>query len=624
MSGQRIAEFDVWREGYAEATVEVLDPGTRARMSLFYDAALTDPADNPQTLAVRIDADGRAFGKFERPIFVASDYLLLINSVDETAQVKLPLVDLVGVDASSAIAAPRSSGFSRSLRDLFSNRIYAADFGQLGVTPAQNTAVIQLAVGQAAAQGGGDVVLPAGATEFTQLTLPARVHLVGQGHDSTTLKSQVADKVITVGGVSTGLRDLTIDGVSLVAGSIGIYADDAEDLHLANVIVKRFETGIHQRGAKRNQFRDLLISNCSHGAKFHGDMNVAGGSTGGTFEGNSWIGGGVDTCLITGIELSYEDALCRGNAFSSLYIDSNTGNAIKLNGAQYTALRDCFWTGNISDLLIQDDAMASTEDAAKVQGVKIVGGVISGGSITLQDTLEDVIIEAVRIADVDFTLTSPAASVLLLNCTQDALVTISGDQTKLITFNETERGNVVGRTTSATVTKAWSSGRLDPGSIIHIEAVAIGFQSNGTNGACYRKQAKFRRPGSTLAYDAQTANFTVGEVVTGANSEATAIILADSDGGSTGTLTLRAIDGEFEDNEPISDPLGGAASVNGVLAHQAVAQIGSTESVGTDFEDVAGWDLTIAAVAQEAEVRVTGAASTTIDWIVDVRVVRSA
>ncbi len=45
-------------------------------------------------------------------------------------------------------------------------------------------------------------------------------------------------------------------------------------------------------------------------------------------------------------------------------------------------------------------------------------------------------------------------------------------------------------------------------------------------------------PVVTLAYNTQTANYTVGKTLTGATSGAQGVILADADGGATGTLTI--------------------------------------------------------------------------------------
>jgi len=81
-----------------------------------------------------------------------------------------------------------------------------------------------------------------------------------------------------------------------------------------------------------------------------------------------------------------------------------------------------------------------------------------------------------------------------------------------------------------------------------------------------------------LDYDGQTGNFTVGLVVTGGTSGATAVILADSDAGATGTLTLGSVLGTFQNNEALSDTSTGAATVNGTLTP------GAGDSGNSEFE----------------------------------------
>jgi len=83
------------------------------------------------------------------------------------------------------------------------------------------------------------------------------------------------------------------------------------------------------------------------------------------------------------------------------------------------------------------------------------------------------------------------------------------------------------------------------------------FASNGIE--------KIFRISRTLDYDAQTGNFTAGDIVTGGTSGATAIILEDNDSGVTGTLTLGNISGTFSDGEVITDPSGGSADVDGTV-----------------------------------------------------------
>ena len=73
----------------------------------------------------------------------------------------------------------------------------------------------------------------------------------------------------------------------------------------------------------------------------------------------------------------------------------------------------------------------------------------------------------------------------------------------------------------------------------------------------------------TLAYDAQTANFTADKVLTGKTSGAQATILEDDDSGTTGTLTLSKnfTSTAFADNEIITDTVTGSATVNGTLTY---------------------------------------------------------
>lgn len=81
----------------------------------------------------------------------------------------------------------------------------------------------------------------------------------------------------------------------------------------------------------------------------------------------------------------------------------------------------------------------------------------------------------------------------------------------------------------------------------------------------------------SLAYDGQTVNFAIGEVVTGGTSGAVGTVVKDIDGGATGTLWLNTITGTFQDNENLTGSVAGAAVVNGT----ASALVGAITGVST-------------------------------------------
>lgn len=55
-----------------------------------------------------------------------------------------------------------------------------------------------------------------------------------------------------------------------------------------------------------------------------------------------------------------------------------------------------------------------------------------------------------------------------------------------------------------------------------------------------------------LNYDAEVAEATVGETITGGTSGATGVVSYITDYGTTGTLTLTSVSGTFQDNEPLT------------------------------------------------------------------------
>ena len=82
------------------------------------------------------------------------------------------------------------------------------------------------------------ITLPPGTYEFNTLSLPQGVVLQGVEVGGTVLRSTQTQAVVTIAGNRAGLADLTLDGVNLGVGSIGVVADGRTDMILRDVIVK--------------------------------------------------------------------------------------------------------------------------------------------------------------------------------------------------------------------------------------------------------------------------------------------------------------------------------------------------------------------------------------------------
>lgn len=611
----RIAEFDLWRAGYGGSVVNVYLAGTTTPASLFSDEALTVPAANPQTL-LTLTINDVIYGKFATSLYVGAAYELSIVSGDQTGVIEIPITTMVGQDASKAQATPSGGARLQDLDDLLGRVVYVEDTDALGASASTNNATITTALGRAAAVGGGEVVLPDNPTIlFTQLTIPDGVILRGGGRagSPTVLQSQVAGACITL-GTGAGLKNIVVDGVNQVAGGIGVIATNKHETVLHNVLVKRFETGLKQVGGQRSHWQDLFIDSCAYGARLWGSAAVCSN--------NHWDGGAITNTTTIGLELSYEDSVVHNNAVRNVGIYDNTGTGLVVNGARNTTLDGCWFTGNTANWTIQDDTLAGVTDNTVI-GFVMRNGSVNGGTAHYDGTCANVKFDGVDFKGVAVTLGSVTNNILWKDCTEDANVTISSTSLGIHVLRQiSANGDAPTSTvvsTSATALKAWELSLL-PGQKAWLEAHVIGSQRNGIGHAEYHIGQAVNRPGSTLLYKTQTVNFTLGAVLTGTTSGATARIIADSDSGATGTLTLKDILGVFLDNEEITDSSGGIAIANGVLNHQNAALLGSITAICPAVESDAAWAAVFAVNAGNVEVDVTGAAATSIVWTTSVKV----
>jgi hypothetical protein len=99
------------------------------------------------------------------------------------------------------------------------------------------------------------------------------------------------------------------------------------------------------------------------------------------------------------------------------------------------------------------------------------------------------------------------------------------------------------------------------------------FNAGGTAPTIALSVVEMIDKGFTLDYDAQTANFTAGRTLVGVNSNARALIMDDTDGGATGTLELKKVVGNFQDNEPLREEISGVETSGAAVANGTLTRV---------------------------------------------------
>lgn len=617
---KRIAEFDMWRPGYGGAVVTVYIAGTTTPASIYTDEALSVAADNPQTLDAMEAEGGVRYGKFEASLYTAQSYYLSIDGIENTGIIRPSFSSLDDEDASAATVEAEGSTYAVPLSEAVGRQVNVANFGVFvegaGGVAATNTATMELAI--AALPDGGYVNVAAGMYKVNDFDVPEGVVIRGQGLDATILQSVLGAVSFTIVGDNAGFKDLTLDGNALTTNSIGVRSEDQDGIVFENVTITRFENGLYISGGAGFSWHNFSIVNTETAAKLYGEDAA--------FEDLLWTGGTIDTATTRGIDMSYEDQMCQNITFVGVGFESCVEHAFFINGAQNIKFIGCWGINNTKIGKIMDDTDVLTPTTAYQNDaliVQFIGGRFEDGSLEVRDTAQNVMLKDMNLKDITLIMTTPLTNFVVLENCYESGVTISGEATKLIRSTTSMDGATFGLTTTNVATKAWSINLL-PGQMVYLEGKVIAKGRNAAERAIYHISAGAYRPGSTLNYDTQTANFTAGATLTGASSGATARIQADSDSGATGTLTLTDIRGEFLDNEVIADNNGtpGSALANGTLSHQnATLDSGGVTSLRAAYEVSAAYACVFVASGSEIELRVTGDTGDTVEWTAHVDVV---
>jgi hypothetical protein len=644
MPSVRVSEFDTWRPGYGLATVSIYEASSATLASVFLDPALTQAAANPQTLA-QMTENGISYGKFQASLYVGVPYELQINSVDETGIVGVPITTLEGEDASLATVIPTGASVAGNLDDILARRIDVRDYGtflavgQNNASATTNTNTIVAALGVAGAAGGGYVEIPAGTYQFTSFTLPPGVVLRGAGREATTLQSTQEGNVVTLSGDTAGFERITIDGVSQVTGSVGVFGANINFIHFDDVMIQRFDVGLQRYGGTGSHWYDLFISDCSTaGYQCHG---YSDNGLGGAITEETWNGGKVELCAGIGIDILFKDSNVSQLIFSRIGFDTNTGTAVSIIGGQQIKFdQNCWWNGNTTNILIDDAPPIQTgllnnpsigiEFQDGTFGPAIAAVAASGSTaaqpatnsvIQLNDTLEAVAFRRCDFSYVSVDIDTPSNNILVQDCREITGMSFAGDTptawTRAKTFN---RGESAGLTTGNAATIAWFV-ELNPGQAVYLEGKIIGRSRTTTDTGFFHIAVSAHRPGGSLLYDGATGAFTAGDIITGQTSGATAREIAVSASGSNGTLTVQDVFGTFLNNEIITDTNTGSANVNGGVVDANCALLGSVTSIRPAQLTDSNWAATFVAQGAEIQLQVTGDSSMNVEWIVNLDMV---
>lgn len=611
---QRISEFDIWRPGYGNASVIVYQAGTTTPAALWANIDATVAAANPQTLMSQT-VSGIDYGKFAAPVYATGAYYLRVNSTDETGVSRPSVTSLTGEDASGALVTPTGGSVARTLAALASEQVFARTYGALGSVPVTNTATLTAAIGAASTKGGGVVRVPSGTYPVNSFSVPTNVILAGDGRDSTILTCAATGNAVTIAGDDAGLTDITIDGISLIANSIGVYAKARSRLVLDNVEIKRFATGLHCLGGRDHVYRRLSVNTCTKNLRLLGDMDVANGSTGDEFSGLDWLSGSVGTSTEIGLEMTMNDAPVRHNTIAQVDFADHVAIGAKLTGASWTVLRQCYFFNNPVNLETADGTDTTQVDR-EIVSLHLDGGQVIGGKINFGGLAQDFTVESVEITGVELAMLTPRAPVLLRDCVESD-TTITGETTMLTRWRTMDHGMAIGQTGTATPQPVWRY-KLGPGDVAHVDIRVTAEMTNGEEATVWHYSAGARCAHATLTYDNVAVALTVGRTIEGQTSHATAVIAAIP----TGTTALLGdVRGTFIDDEQVLETAGtGHVQVNGTLALGSAALLGTPELLFTGATVGTAWGVDIAAVAQEVVVSAIGEASKNISWVVQVHV----
>jgi len=218
---------------------------------------------------------------------------------------------------------------------------------------------------------GGRILFDASTYLYTTLTMLAKLTWEGVNKSSTTLQSITTGNTVTLAN-DIRIKHLTLDGVSKVAGSVGIYRAAHRTL-IEDVEITSFETNELTQYGIFCKWEEVFNLNATTGFKVYTD-----GSAG--FNQNQYKGGRISGHSGTGLHLEYNSKAIESNEFT---VDIETNNiGVVVKGTYLTKLKGCWFEGNTVDHLQIDDVGTQYNTNMLLSGCVL--NTLVGGGVNLQ------------------------------------------------------------------------------------------------------------------------------------------------------------------------------------------------------------------------------------------------
>ena len=378
-------------------------------------------------------------------------------------------------------------------------------------TPGTTDMTAEIQAADDALTAKGVLQFNAGVYLFSSSLSPAGSHTwQGLGSGVTELKSSYAgNNIVLISAVR--IKGLTLNGVSKVAGSVGIYGAAKHNIELYQVEIKNFETGISVTGGI---FWNVTLCN------IHDNVDGLKAVTTGTgFNDNEFVSNKFVSNSGKGIWLQYSGSEVSSNTFIGTNVEDN-GFGFYLLGVYNTTILGGFMEGQTVDHIYTDDSSGIFTTGLSLSGVRM-NTMDPGKGVHLGGSTQDVSGYNLFLKDHDW-INASAWAVHLYDCEEvgsgmvfgskiirRAATSIWADNTSIpdglntVQRHTYEDGEMQGRwaqetTTDAAETTLYSFALTDE-KLYFIDAWIVAQKSDGSERSAYHIEGLFYRDGAGAA-----------------------------------------------------------------------------------------------------------------------------